>query len=133
MYEIMSRSQGSRIGICILGDLSAEEIRNLRSTLRKFAWRFGSLSLLCVIEEWSGWEGLEALWEDLKTDVALNREIERLAMVGKATVGRWTTKVMEPFAHAEVRWFPISGIEEGWSWICEGAPAGESGASTGKA
>lgn len=124
MYEIMPRTTGRRIAIRLRGDLGAEDIRQLRAELREWSWRFGSLALLFVIEEWTGWDGWKALWEDLKADLALNDDVERLAMVGKGPAGRWTTEAMKPFAHAEVRWFPASETEAAWSWLADdGGPA----------
>lgn len=124
MYEIMPRTEGTRVGIRIRGDLTEEDIEDLRDDLTQVAWRFRSLSLLFVLEEWTGWDRWKALWEDLKADMALNRDVERLAMVGKGPLGRLTPEAMRPFAHAEVRWFPASHTDAAWSWLAgDGGPS----------
>ncbi|MBT8338086.1 MAG: STAS/SEC14 domain-containing protein [Gemmatimonadetes bacterium] len=117
MFEIMPSTDGSRVAIRLVGSLSEDDGLDLRSHLTGLLTDHSSLRILFVTEEWTGWEGWRALWEDVKADLRLNEEVERLAMVGSGTVDRLMTEAMKPFAHATVRWFPSGELDEAWEWL----------------
>jgi hypothetical protein len=119
MFEILPRTEGKHVAIRLLGSLSEEDLLDMRAHLTGLLAHHDSLRILFVTEDWTGWEGWRALWEDAKADVRLNQDVERLAMVGKGTVDRLMTEAMKPFAHATVRWFPSGELEEAWAWLVE--------------
>ena len=117
MFEIMPRTHGGRLAIRLVGRLSEDDVLALRSHLTAQLADHPALRILFLTEEWTGWEGWRALWEDVKADLRLNEEVERLAMVGSGTVDRLMTEAMKPFAHATVRWFPSRELDEAWEWL----------------
>jgi hypothetical protein len=117
MFEILPRTDGSHVAIRLIGSLSEEDVMEMRSHLTALLEHHFSLRVLFMTEEWTGWEGWSALWEDVKTDLRLNEEVERLAMVGSGTVDRLMTEALKPFAHADVRWFPSGEVDEAWEWL----------------
>ncbi|NNF03101.1 MAG: STAS/SEC14 domain-containing protein [Rhodothermales bacterium] len=69
------------------------------------------------MEDWHGWDSLSALWEDLKTDLHLNDQVERLAMVGDENWHKWTAMLTTPFAKGTVRYFNRDQFEDAWAWV----------------
>lgn len=123
MYELLGRTEGSTIGIRVTGTLTSDDYEALRPQLEKQARENGPLRVLILMEDWRGWDGLVALWEDLKTDVRLNEHVERLAMVGEEDWERWMTEISKPFAKGTIRYFDRDQLDEAWAWLREDAAA----------
>ena len=123
MYELLDRSEENRVGIRVSGTLTEGDYERLRPLLKQRAREHGPLDVLFLMVDWHGWASLSAMWEDLKTDAALNEKIRRLAMVGEADWERWITKLAEPFARGEVRYFDRSELEKAWAWVEEHSTA----------
>lgn len=119
MYEILPRTDGRRVAIRLRGELSKQDLQDIRAYLKGLLAHHSPLQVLFVVTEWTGWHGWGALWEDVKTDLRLNEDVERLAMVGGGLGERLMTAAMKPFAHATVRWFPPSALEDAWNWLPE--------------
>lgn len=119
MFEILPRMEGRHVAIRLVGSLSKGDLLDIRAYLTGLLAHHSSLRILFVTEDWKGWDGWRALWEDAKTDLRLNQDVERLAIVGQRAVDRLMTEAMKPFAHATVRWFPSGELEEAWAWLTE--------------
>ncbi len=119
MYEVLGGSEGNVIGVRVSGKLKKEDYERLEPWLEKEVERHGKLRVLVLMEDFSGWDSLEAAWEDLKIDVRFNKYIERVALVGDAVWQKWMTKLSNPLAHAELRYFDMSHLEDAWAWIRE--------------
>jgi len=117
MYELLDRKTESCIGLRISGRLTEEDLRRLRPFLEERAREHEALYVLLWMDDWEGWASLSALWEDLKTDLSINENVKRLAVVGEANWEQWMTKLTEPFAYGKVRYFNESELEEAWAWI----------------
>lgn len=117
MYEQLDRTKENCIGLRISDRLTEEDLRRLRLLLEEHARTHGDLYLLLWLDDWQGYASISALWEDLKTDLTINEDVERLAVVGEADWEKWMTKLTEPFAHAEVRYFSESELGDAWVWI----------------
>lgn len=117
MFEILPRTRGANVAIRLLGSLSEDDILDIRAHLTGLLTEHDALNILFVTEQWTGWDDWRALWEDVKADLRLNDDVERLAMVGKGTVDRLMTEAMKPFAHARVRWFPTGELDDAWAWL----------------
>lgn len=74
MFEVLPRTRGPRIAIRLEGNLSEEDVVDMRAYLTGVLQHHPSLSLLFVMAEWTGWEEWKALWEDVNTDIVLNSE-----------------------------------------------------------
>lgn len=117
MYELLDRKQENCIGLRVSDRLTEEDLRDLRPFLEERAREHEALYLLLWMDDWQGWASLSALWEDLKTDLSINEDVQRLAVVGEANWERWMTRLTEPFAHGEVRYFYESEFDDAWAWI----------------
>lgn len=117
MYEQLDRTKENCIGIRVSDRLTEDDLKRLRPFLEERAREYGTLYLLMWMDDWHGWASLSALWEDLKTDLEINENVERLAMVGEADWERWMAKLTAPFAHGEVQYFDREELEEAWEWV----------------
>jgi hypothetical protein len=64
--------------------------------------RHGKMRLLFEMSDFHGWE-LQAAWDDLKLGMKHFADIERIAMVGKKSWGKWMATSCRPFTKAKVR------------------------------
>jgi hypothetical protein len=121
MYDVLDRTEANCIALRISGRLTTDDFERLRPYLKKCARAYNGLYVLFLMDDWHGWDSFSALWEDLKTDVLLNDDVERLAMVGETDWERWATRLTEPFARGDVRFFNRSELDVAWDWITTSA------------
>lgn len=117
MYEVLDGSEGNVIGVRVTGKLKKEDYERLEPWLEKEVERHGKLRALVLMDDFEGWDSLSAAWEDLKIDVRYNKYVDRVAMVGDATWQKWVTKLSDPLAHAELKYFEKSQLDEAWAWV----------------
>lgn len=75
------------------------------------------LRMLVHAEDWNGWAGPGAAWEDLKLDFKVADRLERVAMVGDSRWQEWMTKLSDLFASTELRWFDRSEVAAAQAWV----------------
>ena len=123
MFDVLPMTAGPFVAVRISGELTEDDVRDLRAYLTDRVRIHGPLRILFVASEWTRWDWWRALWEVGNADLAPSEDVHRLAMVGKGTLDHWMTEAMKPFAHARVRWFPSSDLEKAWRWLVEvGSP-----------
>jgi len=122
MVDVLDRSRNGVIGIRISGKLTSGDVQSLRPFLEEKVDRHEQIRLLILMDDWHGWNGLSALWDDLKMDLSLNRHVTRIAMVGGRIWVKVVSGVTGVFADGDVRYFDRRRLEHAWSWI-DGAAA----------
>lgn len=120
MFEILPRTDGSYVGVRLIGALTGEDVRALAAYLRRVADERGPLRVLFAASEWTGWASWGALWADATAEVQLSDHVAKLAMAGKGIVDDSMTQALKPFVHARVRWFPSAELEDAWRWLVDG-------------
>jgi hypothetical protein len=80
------------------------------------------LRLMIVLEDFRGWE-IEALWAELRFDIAHGDDFGRIAVVGESGLEEWGTRLSKPFFGSEVRYFDRSDRAAAAAWLSE-QPAG---------
>jgi len=119
MYRILEKTQDNIIGMRVSEKLSKEDIEGLRTYLEKQIIDHGDLRLLIHMSDWNGWDSFNAMWEDLKTEIKLNKHIERIAMVGEEDFDRWMASIARPFTKGTVRYFKSKNLDQAWDWMHE--------------
>ncbi len=118
MFEILPESSDTCIGFKISGKVSAEDYRQLMPRLDGAIATHGKINLLIVVEDFDGYDGLDAAKADLHFGTNEYRKVERAAFVGD---GKWMArlvKVMDPVTrHTHERSFTPDQIDEAWAWI----------------
>lgn len=117
MFEILNRTNDEIIGLRLSGTLSAPDVESIGAFLKKRVLEHGDIRLLIRLDGWKGWESFTAMWEDLKTEIELNKHVERVAMVGEEDWERWISRISEPFADGEVSYFHANHADEAWNWL----------------
>lgn len=75
------------------------------------------LRLLVHAEDWNGWAGFGAAWEDLKLDMKVADRFERVAMVGDSRWQEWMTKLSDLLVSTQLRWFDRPDAAAARSWV----------------
>ena len=72
--------------------------------------------MLIQLVDFRGWE-TAGLWEDLKFDIAHQRDMARIAIVGEKAWERWGTTLSNPFFRGEMKFFDRSQMDEARRWL----------------
>lgn len=115
----MDRTDGGLVGIRISGKLTTEDVTSLRQYLEEKVLDHGQIRLLFLLDDRHGWKSLSAMWEDLRTELRLNRHVSRIAMVGDRPWEKVLSGVTRVFAGGEVQYFDRRRLEHAWSWLNE--------------
>lgn len=120
MFEILPESSDACIGFKISGKVSADDYRQLMPRLDEAIAARGKINLLVLVEDFDGYDGLDAAKADFHFGANEYRQVEKAAFVGD---GKWMArlvKVMDPFTrHTDERSFTPDQIDEAWAWIKE--------------
>ena len=117
MHTVLPQTTDDLVAIRVSGDLTAADYEALESLLRDRVRRYGRLRLLIHMDDFTGWDSLEALWGDVKFGAHHARHVERLAMVGDAAWERWATKLGGLFTSGTVRYFDAADLDAAWAWV----------------
>jgi len=118
MIEILQESTAACIGFKISGEVEAEDYENLLPKLDAAIAAHGKINLLVVMEDYEGFDGLEAAKADFRFGTQQYRQVERAAFVSdKKWMGRMV-KIMDPFTRrTDEKTFDPGEIEAAWAWI----------------
>ena len=76
----------------------------------------GKISLFFEMEDFHGWE-MQAAWDDLKLGLKINRNLERIALVGDSRWEKWLAGAAGLFADGEVRYYDHEHRDDAWEWL----------------
>jgi hypothetical protein len=76
------------------------------------------LRLLFEMTDFHGWEA-GALWDEIKLDIKLFADIERIAVVGDKKWERGMATFYKPFTRATIRYFDQANAAEARKWLRE--------------
>jgi hypothetical protein len=104
----------------VSGKLLHQDYQQFVQKREQLIGEHGSIPCLVEMTDLHGIE-LRALWDEIRFDVHLARQIERCAVVGDRAWEAWLTKLSRPiFINAEVRFFDQAERPKAWEWIEEG-------------
>jgi len=118
MIEILPESTAACIGFKISGEVEAEDYENLLPKLDAAIAAHGKINLLVVMEDYEGFDGLEAAKADFRFGTQQYRQVEKAAFVSdKKWMGRMV-KIMDPFTRrTDEKTFDPGEIDAAWAWI----------------
>jgi hypothetical protein len=118
MFEILPESTEKCIGFKISGEVEAEDYDLLLPKLDAAIAAHGKINLLVVMDDYEGFDGLEAAKADFKFGTQQYRQVEKAAFVSdKKWLGR-LVKVMDPLTRrTEEQIFDPGQIEAAWAWV----------------
>jgi len=97
--------------------LSATELDRFRRRIRAATDAAGEVRLLLDVRDWSGWESLSALFEDLRADAMLHGAVSRLAVIGDSAWHAMGAQAVRPLLDGDVRYFTPEERPIAFDWI----------------
>lgn len=117
MIEVL-KDESSLITVRFSGAVDRADYEKFGPWLeRRVAGQEQPLRLLVHAEDWNGWAGLGAAWEDLKLDMKVADRFERVAMVGDSRWQEWMTKLSDLLVSTQLRWFDRPDAAAARSWV----------------
>ncbi len=116
MYEILPQTSDDLLAIRVSGTLSKADYERLHPWLDEQLAKHPRPSLLIVMKDFSGWDSVAAMIEDLKIDMEHRNDVRRIAMVGEKAWQKWMTWASKPFTRAEVAYFEMDELEQARKW-----------------
>jgi len=118
MFELLPESTETSIGFKISGKVIAEDYDTLLPELDRAIAAHGTINLLVLMEDFEGWEGIDAAKADFQFGKHQYRKVEKAAFVSDNKWMEWTVKIMDPFTRrTEEKSFEPNQIDEAWAWL----------------
>jgi hypothetical protein len=119
MFEIMSESTETCIGVKVSGKVSGKDYEIFMSKLDEAIEAQGKINMLMLIQDFQGPADLDAAKADFKFGTNQYRQVERCAFVSDKNWFRWVVKLMDPFTRRTAEeFFELSQLQEAWAWAC---------------
>lgn len=100
------------------GKLTRDDYARFDQELESVAERDHNMKVLIRLTDFHGWEP-EALWEDVKLDMAYKDVLHRVAVVGDKKWEEWMMRLSRPFIDADVRYFDQNEAAGAVGWLLE--------------
>ena len=118
MFELLPESTDTCIGFKISGKVIAKDYDTLLPELDRAIAAHGSINLLVVMEDFEGWEGMDAAKADFQFGKHQYRKVEKAAFVSDSKWLEWTVKIMDPLTRrTKEKNFEPDQIDEAWAWV----------------
>jgi len=117
MLMKLEQSTPAVIGFLASGRLTDNDYKKfLIPEVKQAIAEQGSIRLLFMMDGFEGWD-IQAAWDDLIFGMEINRQVERVAIVGDKDWEKWVARLVKAFTHGEVRYFDLKQREQAWAWI----------------
>jgi len=118
MFEILPESTDTCIGFKISGTVTAEDYETLLPKLDEAIAAHGKINLLVVLEDYEGFDGIDAAKADFQFGTHQYRQVEKAAFVSDKKWLDWTIKIMDPFTRrTKEKNFEPDQLKEAWAWV----------------
>jgi hypothetical protein len=117
MFEILDQSTSNTIGFKVTGKVSSDDYKDLLEKIDAAIAENDEINLLVLVDEFDGWDGLDAAKADYQFSKDEYRHVRRAAFVSDKSWHKWAIKIMDPFTRrTEEEFFEIDDLEEAWAW-----------------
>lgn len=119
MLQLIEHTAPDLIALRVSGHLNADDYKILRPLFKE---RVEHFSKIRVYAEMLDLEKItpQAIWEDLKIDIAYANKVSKAAIVGDRKWEEWLVKVSKPFVSGKMQYFDFQQRDAAWTWITEG-------------
>ena len=122
MFELLPESTDHSIGFKISGKVTADDYSELLPRLDAAIAAHETINLVVVVEDFDGYDGLDAAKADWHFGTDEYRQVEKAAFVGDSKWVARMVRIMDPFTrNTEERAFTLDQIDDAWAWVS--APA----------
>ena len=120
MIEILPESTDTCIGFKISGKVVAEDYDVLLPKLDQAIAAHGHINLLVLMEDFEGYDGIDAAKADFQFGAHQYRQVEKAAFVSDKKWLERVVKIMDPFTRrTKEKNFEPHQLDEAWAWILE--------------
>ncbi len=112
------QDEGNFVAVQLSGKLHDEDYKEFVPVIESAAGK-GKLHLLVDMQNFEGWDR-QALWDDMRLDAKLGRNIERLAFIADKRWEEWMAKICRPFTSAMIQYFDANDAKDAWAWVQDG-------------
>ncbi len=115
----LDQSSANTLGFMASGKLTDNDYKNfLIPEVKEALSREGKIRLLFQMEAFHGWD-MQAAWDDLVFGLEINKDVERVAIVGDQQWEATIAKLMRIFTRGAVRYFDHQQKDAAWEWVRE--------------
>lgn len=117
MVQEIKLQNNKALGFKIDGEVKTEEIESLSKELEAKVERHGTVNLYMEIEEFSGYQDMNAFWEDLSTTASNFEKFDKVALVPHHKIYDSLGKVADAVLEADIKIFRTEHREEAKEWV----------------
>ena len=110
----MGQSEDNVLGYRVVGDVTKDDYTELVPTVQAAVKKYGAIRLLFDLSDFK-WEKVDAWRSDFGFGHEFKGKIERMALVGHGSFGKYLTKLAAPFYAQQAEWF--SDVDDAWTWV----------------
>lgn len=115
----LEQSSPEILGFMASGRLTDNDYKNfLMPQVKSAIESSGNIRLLFQLEGFRGWD-IQAAWDDLIFGMEINRNVDKIALVGDRKWEQWVARLVRAFTHGDVRYFDLNRLEDAWEWVRE--------------
>jgi hypothetical protein len=114
VIEAFDKGAGKVLGFRVVGDVSKADYEMVRPAVEAAVDRYGTVRVLIDLTDFH-WEKVEAWGADLSFGHTYHHKIERMALVGEQSWGKWLAKLADPFYAQDAKWFEDQTAA--WQWL----------------
>jgi hypothetical protein len=114
MIQQMGGSEDNVLGYRVVDEVTKDDYGTLVPEVQAAVKEYGAIRLLFDLENFT-WEKADAWGSDLDFGKDFKDSIERMALVGHQSWGKYMTKLAKPFYAQQVEWF--TDLDEAWKWV----------------
>ena len=121
MFVTLEERTETCIGFKVTGKVAKADYEILLSKLDEAIETHGKINLVVVLEDFDGWEGLDAAKADFEFGTTQYRDVERAAFVSDKKWHKWMVNIMDPFTRrTDEAYFGLAQLQDAWHWACQG-------------
>ena len=117
MYEILPETRPGLMALKVSGKMTKADYDALGPWIEARVAEHPKPAALIVIDDFAGFDGIEAVAEDLKLGVKHYNDMGKVAMVGDRAWLKAIVKLFAPFSRADIEYFDEGDVERARTWL----------------
>jgi hypothetical protein len=119
MFEILPKSHDDLLAVRARDTLTVEDYeKTIIPRLNELFSRYETIRAMIIFDEdFSGWAGLRAAWDDARIGITHPNDFRKIALVGSPEWMDWGVMIFGFFARGDFRFFPREKLDEAWKWL----------------
>ncbi len=116
MLTIKPETDETLLVLEVTGKMSEQELKQLDPELHRRRNHPGDSSLVMIMDDFDGYESLDALWTDLKMDMAHKDDFKKIAIIGDDRWERGLSKLAGMITDGELKFFAKEDKAAAMAW-----------------